>query len=305
VAVSAAPSWFGRGGPLRESDYEKLLSGSGIRREWIDRAQLMRVDDAQGRAASGARGSGNYSGLLIPYSLPGETSPREYALRRDTPDIEYDAAGNPKEKRKYLFPPGRGNILYFCPSTTSAQLADNSLPILFVEGVKKALAAHQVAWDAVGDSAANPLVLTLAISGVWNWRGTIGKQTSSDGKPQLLKGPIADLDRIEWRGRKVIVAFDKNVDTHEHVQSARSAFTQQLSKRGAIVHWLHWPANTPISVNGLDDLLALEGAKADSRTNRGRIALSCVRPRNPRLHLYRARRSRLPRAKSHCERLSP
>lgn len=258
--MSAAPSSSGLGGPLRDSDYQKLLKESGIRREWIDRAQFLRVDDAQGRAACGAHGGGDYSGILMPYFLPGETSPREYVLRRDTPDLEYNAKGNPKAIKKYMFPPGRGNILYYCPGTTSSQLADRTLPILFVEGVKKALAVNQVAWDAVSDTADNPLLLTVAISGVWNWRGTIGKQPSSEGKPQLLKGPIPDLDRIEYRRRKIIIAFDTNVETLEQVQSARQALTKELSKRGALVYWVHWPANTPDSVNGLDDLLARAGA---------------------------------------------
>jgi hypothetical protein len=105
--MSAARSTSGLGGPLRDSDYEKLLKESGIRREWIDRAQFLRVDDTQGRAAIGRRGGGDCSGLLIPYFLPGETLAREYVLRRDTPDIEYTADGRPKQKGKYLFPPGR------------------------------------------------------------------------------------------------------------------------------------------------------------------------------------------------------
>jgi hypothetical protein len=36
------------------------------------------------------RKSGNYAGIVIPYFRPGELNVREYRLRRDQPDIEYD-----------------------------------------------------------------------------------------------------------------------------------------------------------------------------------------------------------------------
>jgi hypothetical protein len=255
----AAPAVQLLGVPLRQSDYQKLLSESGIRPEWIDRAAFRRVDNAGGREALGQNGSGDYSGLLIPYFRPSETRPREYALRRDYPDIEYDSEGKLKQACKYLFPPGRSNILYFCPGTTIEQLADTAVPILLVEGVKKALACHQVVWDAAGDAAENPGFLTIALNGVWGWRGRIGKQEGADGKSRDLKGPIPDIERIVWQRRKVVIAFDTNVNTNEKVQIARSALTNELKKRGAVVHWLRWPADTPQTVNGLDDLLALQG----------------------------------------------
>jgi hypothetical protein len=42
---------------------------------------------------------------------------REWRLRRDHPDIEY-RKGKPKERGKYLSPPGRGNMIYFVPGLT-------------------------------------------------------------------------------------------------------------------------------------------------------------------------------------------
>lgn len=259
VVLGVAPAILEWGAPLRDSDYEKLLDGSGIRREWLDRAGFRRVDDADGKAAMGQQGGGNYAGILIPYILPGQTQPCEYALRRDVPDIEYNAEGKSKERRKYMFPVGRGNRLYFPPSVTPEALADKTVPLLIVEGAKKALACQQAAWDGASDSAEAPLYMAVAVSGVWNWRGTIGKRTGPDGGRQDVKGTIADLDRIEWHGRKVTIAYDTNVITQESVQVARMELTKELRRRRAVVHWLHWPANTPQSVNGLDDLLAIQG----------------------------------------------
>jgi RecA-family ATPase len=255
VTVARATGWLGR--PLRESDYENLLRQSGIRREWVDQAGILRVDDAQGRQAVGYKGNGDCAGLLIPHFLPGESQPRQYALRRDNPDIEYNADGKPKEKSKYLLPPGTPNILYFCPGTTPEQLADKSLPVLIVEGVKKALACHQTAWDSANETEENLPFVTVAVAGVWNFRGTTGKRLGRTGGHQNEHGLIPDFGRLQLKGRKVIIGYDQNVEFRTDIQFARMTLTKHL--RGAKVHWLHWPANVPSSVNGLDDLLGLQG----------------------------------------------
>src|SRR5258706_8576547 len=43
---------------------------------------------------------------------------REYRLRRDHPDLEYDFAGNLKVRQKYLSTPGRSNMLYLPPEVS-------------------------------------------------------------------------------------------------------------------------------------------------------------------------------------------
>jgi len=98
------------GSKLTESDYASLAA------RWIDRnladlAQLRRVDSITGAEVIG-RKNGNYSGILIPYFRPDSDQVREFRLRRDQPDLEYDAAGNLRERQKYLSPPGRSNMLY-------------------------------------------------------------------------------------------------------------------------------------------------------------------------------------------------
>jgi hypothetical protein len=80
---------------------------------WIDRglalqAGLRRVDSLTGGEIVGRR-SGNHSGIVIPYFHPGSDQVREYRLRRDHPDLEYDSTGNLKPCQKYLSPPGRSN----------------------------------------------------------------------------------------------------------------------------------------------------------------------------------------------------
>ena len=63
--------------------------------------------------------------------------------------------------------------------------------------------------------------LPVGLSGVWNWRGVVGKTTGPNGERQDVKGTILDLDRVIWRGRKVIILFDANVATNERFALSR------------------------------------------------------------------------------------
>jgi hypothetical protein len=149
------------------------------------------------------RKGGNYAGIAIPYFLPGSNTVREYRLRRDHPDIEIDSHGQVKPKQKYLSPPGRGNMLYFTPGITDAQLRDTALPLIITEGEFKTLALWRLAnWN----HGERPRFLPVGVSGVYNWRGTVGKTTGPDESRLDVKGP--DLERIVWKGRKVVIAYD-------------------------------------------------------------------------------------------------
>jgi len=97
-----------------------------------------------GREIVGRRG-GNYAGIIIPYFLPGSDRVREYRLRRDQPDLEYDSAGNLKPRQKYLSPPGRSNMLYLVPGVGPSLLNDPELSIIVTEGQFKTLALWRLA----------------------------------------------------------------------------------------------------------------------------------------------------------------
>jgi len=100
---------------LTEQDYANL-EARWISRELATRAQLRRADSATGEATVGRKGD-DYAGILIPYIQPGSDRVREFRLRRDHPELEYDASGNLRERNKYLSPPGRSNMLYIVPGT--------------------------------------------------------------------------------------------------------------------------------------------------------------------------------------------
>lgn len=245
-----------KGQPLTKSDLQKL------ERSWIDAdiaaaACLRRVSDEDGRAIVGAdRRRGSMAGIVFPYLWPGTARIREYRLRRDQPDVEISGTKR-KEINKYLSPPGRSNMLYFPPATDKSWLQDPSLPILLTEGEKKTLALFRLA--RTGKYAGFPVrFLPVGLSGVWNWRGTTGKTTGPDGERLDEKGVIADMKRIVWSGRRVLILFDANVRTNESVQSARRELARWLvMESGATVLYADLPEVE--GVNGVDDYLAAHG----------------------------------------------
>lgn len=241
---------------LTTADFESL-NWSYITPDLAKQALLYRVDSVEGAELIGRNGSGDYSGIVFPYVLPGSDHPREYRLRRDNPDLEQRSDGTIKEKAKYLSPPGRSNMLYFVPMTDPEWLTDASLPVCITEGEKKTLALWELSWHGLSDAGLMPRFLPVGLSGAWNWRGTVGKTANATGQRQAVKGVIPDFDLIKWKKRDVYLVFDTNVKTNESVQAARRELGKELTRRGAVVRFVDLPEMA--GVNGVDDLLALKG----------------------------------------------
>jgi hypothetical protein len=242
------------GSDLTAADYAALEA------RWIDRgladlAGIRRVDSLTGAEIVGRKG-GNYAGILIPYFRPGESDVREYRLRRDQPDLEYDSAGNLKPRHKYLSPPGRSNMLYLVPGTDPSLFRDTSIPIVITEGEFKTLALSRLATDR---SSSNPRFLPVGVSGVYNWRGTIGKTIGPDGSRLDVKGAIPDLDWIAWEDRRVLIAYDADSGIKDLVRIARSELAAHMRGRGAIVGFLEWDLEKG---KGIDDHLVIVGPGA-------------------------------------------
>jgi hypothetical protein len=159
-----------RGEPINRADYDALT------KRWIDRDTaarqfVRRVDSGAGAAIVGRNGrGGDYAGLLIPYLLPETGQIRDYRLRRDHPDIE-----GGKQRAKYVSPPGRGNLLYFTAGADPSWLKGTRLPVLITEGEFKTMALMRASLH----SQNHPRWLSVGLSGVLNWRGTIGKTTDT------------------------------------------------------------------------------------------------------------------------------
>jgi hypothetical protein len=227
------PAW---GEPLSEADYA-VLAASGITPEIVNEAMLRRVKDYEGGEVIGQKGRRNCAGVLFPSYWPGEQYPFNYRLRRDNPDWTVGKDGKPKPDRKYLGPPNSGNRLYIPPGVTLEQLQDVTIPIAIVEGEKKALAL----WRLARYETERPRFIPVAIAGVWSWRGKIGKANGLRGERIDLKGPIADLGRIQWKDRKVFIVFDTNVHTNDSVKWARKGIARELATRGAGVQLVNLP----------------------------------------------------------------
>jgi Domain of unknown function (DUF3854) len=229
-----------RGAPLIDSDYS-MLGKSWIDKALADQALLRRVTSTEGALIVGRRDNDSYGGIIFPYIWPGENHVRECWLRRDRPEIQYDSEGHPKEKNKYLGPPGRGNLLYLMPGTRKELLYDAQVPVAITEGAKKTISLHRLSWYCTTDGG-TPRFLPIGLAGVWNWKGVIGKAPGPDGSRRDVKGVIADFDRISWNGRKVYVVYDANVTTIPTVDAARRGLTSELRRRGGSVLWVNVPA---------------------------------------------------------------
>jgi hypothetical protein len=177
------------GKPLADSDFA-MLDLSWIDRGHAEKALLRRVTNIEGAELVGQTDGHNYAGIAFPYVWPGESHPREYRLRRDSPDVTYKD-GVKKPLRKYLAPPGRGNLLYFVPGTPLELLEDVELPIIITEGEKKGIALWRLAWHAISDASERPRFLPVALSGVWNFRGSVGKESGPNGERVDVRDVIA------------------------------------------------------------------------------------------------------------------
>lgn len=240
---------------LTEADY-KALAARGIDRATAHAARIRRASSAEGAQLVGRSESAgkSYAGLAIPYVRIGESKEREFRLRLDHPDLELRPDGSKRETGKYLSPPGRGSLIYFPLRATPKVLADTKVLIVFTEGEFKAIALDQLARR----DTAELRYLAISIPGVWNFRGTVGKTEGPGGERRDLKGPIPDLDLIEWKRRRVLIAFDADGATNELVQIAENLLIKELRRRGATVAVLRWPLEDG---KGVDDLIANKGAE--------------------------------------------
>jgi predicted P-loop ATPase len=184
--------------------------------------------------------------------LPGEERIEEYRLRVDNPELESRLDGTIRETRKYLQPPGRRNRIYFPPGLPATALTDPSLLLIIAEGEFKALAL----WRLANYLANSPQFMPVSVGGVYNWRGTIGKTEGVNGERRDVKGVVPDFERVVFKGRRVVIAYDADAEKNPKVRAARAQLTAALIERGATVGYLEWPIKEG---KGIDDRLANVG----------------------------------------------
>jgi hypothetical protein len=148
----------------------------------------------------------------------------------------------PDTRTKYWQPPNSNNHLYFPPGIEKT-IGDISVNLYIVEGEKKCLKANQEGIPCVG------------IGGLWNW---------SNGQNELIE----DFDRIETKGRRVIIVPDSDwkSDAHHYTNGSGGArnlllaverLGERLRDRGAKTLVVNLPAGPNGQKVGLDDYLNL------------------------------------------------
>ena len=169
---------------------------------------------------------------VIPYLEPRSRKPTGF-YRVRLHDGPKDSKGKPL---RYLQPRNASPRLYFAPGVRWGVVLDSAASELWItEGEKKAACACKVG------------IPTIGIGGVWNW--------------QVKGKPIADLDGVVWRGRKVRVVFDSDVAHNQQVRSAMRALVRELEDRGASVGVTFLPEDEKGKV-GLDDYIVRHGVEA-------------------------------------------
>lgn len=127
------------------------------------------------------------------------------------------------------------------------KIEDTSIPIIFCEGAKKMLSLVTAAREA-GEE-----VLVISVTGCWNFLH----------KPSGRSEPIADLEDLPLRGRRVTVMYDSDMLRKVQVQGAVRRLAEYLQGRGAKAY-----------VTYFDDLPSGEKCGADDHfaKNKGTFA---------------------------------
>jgi putative DNA primase/helicase len=172
----------------------------------------------------------NGGALVFPYH--GESG--EIVLQRAKPDVPPKIGGKPA---KYLQPRGQKPRAYF-PNGVRELLANIDQPLTITEGEKKALMLHQSGFAAIG------------IMGVDCWH--------EKRSARLL----ADLERVNWKGRRVFIAFDSDAVENENVRANVGLLSAALERMGAIPKVVWFPPGPNGEKVGADDFLVANGAPA-------------------------------------------
>lgn len=145
-----------------------------------------------------------------------------------------------KKPLRYWQPPDSEPRAYLAPYIDWPKLlADPSQELWFTEGEKKAAAACKAGINCIG------------LGGVWNWRSTRSRQPL-----------IADLALIAFKGRRVVLCFDTDVDPNPLVVGALETFGHTLEQRGTQVGVVTLPLAPDEEKCGLDDFLVKNSVKA-------------------------------------------
>lgn len=198
---------------------------SGLSPETVEAAGVYSAGEPEVKNLLGFGGCG--TGLVFPYDAV------YCRVRIDRPG---------PDGRHYRAPQGSTNRLYLrgLRDNLDDVVRDTSIPLYITEGEKKALKANQDGYPTIG------------LAGVWSWKVKLhGKSLD-----------IPDLDKIEWRKRRVILVFDSDAEQKPGVAWAEHQLAITLRSRGADVYVIRLPEGPRGEKQGWDDFLVAHGPEA-------------------------------------------
>jgi putative DNA primase/helicase len=154
-----------------------------------------------------------------------------YRIKPDNPPKQFGG----KVAGKYLSPCGAA-VRAYIPPMLNGELADTDKPLVVTEGEKKTLCAVQNGFACIG------------VSGVDCWH------------PKKSSSLLPDLERVEWKGRRVFIAFDSDAANNPNVKDNENLLADALTRRGAVVKVARLPPGPDGAKVGLDDYLVAHGA---------------------------------------------
>ena len=222
-------------GDLRyQPQHKAMLQASAVAADVANERGYMSITDRSqiSRAYFSDSQTRQIPGLLIPlWNVYGENAGYQY--RPDNPRI----VGG--QSIKYETRKEQSNVIDAHPRI-QPHLDDPGIDLWITEGSKKA------------DSAISAGLCCIALTGVWNWRGTNKK----GGKLAL-----ADWNGIALEGRRIILAFDSDYMSNVNVWNALKSLSDFLRSKKADVHFAHLPDEQD-DKTGLDDYIAAHGQQA-------------------------------------------
>ena len=165
----------------------------------------------------------------IPYFDVNGKQIKYYRLRFT--DLPVSRSG--EKPPRYWQPKGTVPCLYLPPFVVWKTIARDAEKTLYItEGEKKAARACRVGVPCIG------------LGGVWCWRAA--KQGVT-----LIK----DFDSFDFKGRKVVIVFDSDVQFKTDVQQALRSLGKELVQLGATPYTIKLPGVSEAEKIGLDDYL--------------------------------------------------
>ncbi len=155
-------------------------------------------------------------------------------MRPDNPRQMPDKNSGEAKILKYEYPKGSAMRLD-CPPRCRPKLDNPNIPLWITEGQKKA------------DSLATQGLCTLALLGVWNFKG----RNRFGGKVFL-----ADWDYVALNGRNVFLVFDSDSRNKHEVRAALERLCEHLQRKGAHVSIVNLPMGEHGAKVGVDDWFA-------------------------------------------------